>query len=108
MKFFPTQERDHKIKLCVCGKSAENISINKNKYQKTTGFIILGLICFIVGVVALVSSLFDGTTYSGWLWFELLVTTLLVVFLARSVTKYTQKGHNMFCAMRRTMIDIAK
>lgn len=110
MKFFPNSSPNLRLSVCICGKTSDKIGVNKNKYQNTILFVVLGSTVYFLGLLFWTDDLLrgSGNGISSKTWFEFTVTSLVVAYLLYKMIREIIKGHGPYCAARKTLIDFAK
>ena len=97
-----------KLKVCICGKSNETTSVNKDKYRNTRVFSAIGITAFTVGTILVPFRLAQGDQISLKSWLGALITALVIAYLIRYTMREMKRGHSFRCSVRRTFIDFAK
>jgi hypothetical protein len=103
MKIFPNLGRNYRIDTCICGQAHEVIKVNKNSYYNTILLMSVGIVCVIALPILSLYAHFGGREWLIWA-----VVAVFVVYLARNVLVSIRQGHNIVCAIRRSIISIAR
>lgn len=108
MKILPDQSPNHTVKTCICGHEKKAFEVYKQKYQNMVLLTIFGIFGFLTAVVLTPVAILQETQLSNATWIGVVVGWFAVIIIVIKIIRLISAGHNLFCSIRRVIIDFAR